>query len=125
MEENRSWCRLLDFQLKLIHSRETNTELEAHIGHLLSVREKLEQEKGQDRDKTLSLELHGEEVHVALLRLQQDQELAKQKELSSDLKLMEQVITRVKLDGKRLHQAVENLEVNMQCHNNSTRGSFF
>ena len=111
--DNLSWKSLVDLQILLIKSRETNAESANKISQLLSIKKTLQlrQAKLQSPVKIWTVYLQQEDADVTRLKQKKNEMLSKQQELKIDLKAVKELARKIKIDVERYNKSINQVKV--------------
>ena len=110
-------CRtLVNLQLRLIESNETNAEFSKQIDQLQTAKEELSQslEKLKLSSKKKTIESLLEDREIGSLSQERENTLTKQKSLKNDLRSAKNLLRKFKLDIDCSHQSITKLEVTLK-----------
>jgi hypothetical protein len=115
MGDQRPGRTLVNLQLRLIESKETNAEFTKQIDHLQVVKEELSQnlEKLKLSSKKKAIESLVEDREIVSLSHQRENALIKQKSLANDLRSARNLLRKFKLDIECSEKSIRNLEVTL------------
>lgn len=112
-EDNLSWRTLVNLQMRLMSSKETNAEFDKRITELEATKGELQQrvEKLRLSSKKDTVESLLEDREIVFLTQEREEALTKQTSLVKDLKSVTNLLGKFKLDIDRSNKSVNNLEV--------------
>ncbi|EFX77668.1 hypothetical protein DAPPUDRAFT_105919 [Daphnia pulex] len=112
MDDQRPGRTLVNLQLRLIESKETNAEFSKQIDHLQVVKEELSQnlQKLKLSSKKKAIESLLEDREIVSLSHQRENALIKQKSLANDLRSARNLLRKFKLDIDCSEKSITNLE---------------
>ena len=112
-EETLSWRTLVNLQMRLIESRETNVNFDKQIANLDAATNELHQRLEGLRlsSKKETIESLLEYREIVFLSQKREELSTKQKSLIRDLKSVTNLLGRFKLDIERRNTSIQKLEV--------------
>ena len=112
-EETLSWRTLVNLQMRLIESRETNVNFDKQIANLDATTNELHQRLEGLRlsSKKETIESLLEDREIVFLSQKREELSTKQKSLIRDLKSVTNLLGRFKLDIERRNTSIQKLEV--------------